>query len=559
MHQMKQLLQIFILIFPVQLFAQSTYFNYSDKDNRIIDRLEIKYKFNTNLIYSNIKPLNRKYAVHEIMRLNDSLKKEVLTTSDQYNMEGLLLNNLEWVENDPAFVRSKKPFFSAFYKTKSNFFEVDTGDFFLNVNPVLYMSTGYSSVSGKGIYLNSRGVAVRGMIGKKLGFFTCITENQERGPEHYQQNVRKFRAVPGVGFYKLVKDDSTAFDYFDGRGYFTFNAAKHFDIQFGYDKNFIGNGYRSLFLSDFGNSYLFAKINTKIWKLNYQNIFMELMPQFVKKGDSLLTRKYAAMHHLSLNVGKSVNVGLFEGVVFGRKDHFDFQYMNPVIFYRHIEGSVGSPDNAVAGIDCKANILHRVQLYGQLLLDEFILSRIKNQPTNWANKIAMQVGAKYIDVLGIKNLDVQFELNRVRPFTYSHSDTIANYTHYNQPLAHPLGANFQELIFVMTYQPFPKWNFNTTGVYYYKGLDSANSNFGGDIFKNYNTRKVENGFSTGSGLKEKCFNVNITACYEYKRNLFFELNALNRIYSLDGMTSKKRDFVLTASVRLNINRRMYDQ
>ena len=55
--------------------------------------------------------------------------------------------------------------------------------------------------------------------------------------------------------------------------------AKYLDFQFGYDKNFIGNGYRSLFLSDFGNSYLFLKINTRIWKFNYLNLFMELTPQ----------------------------------------------------------------------------------------------------------------------------------------------------------------------------------------------------------------------------------------------------------------------------------------
>ena len=97
---------------------------------------------------------------------------------------------------------------------------------------------------------------------------------------------------------------------------------------------------------------------------------MELMPQFKKTGDSLLDRKYAAMHHLSMNVTKWLNIGLFEGIIFGRKNHFDFQYLNPIIFYRHVEGTIGSPDNAVAGFDFKANIAHKAQLYGQFLLDE---------------------------------------------------------------------------------------------------------------------------------------------------------------------------------------------
>jgi hypothetical protein len=77
---------------------------------------------------------------------------------------------------------------------------------------------------------------------------------------------------------------------------------------------------------------LFLKLNTKIWKFNYQNLFMELMPQFKKSGDTLIDRKYAAMHHLSMNVTKWLNIGVFEGVIFGRKNRFDLQYLNPSFF-----------------------------------------------------------------------------------------------------------------------------------------------------------------------------------------------------------------------------------
>jgi hypothetical protein len=70
-----------------------------------------------------------------------------------------------------------------------------------------------------------------------------------------QQWVKDRHAVPGAGFYQDFK--GTGYDYFDARGYITFNAAKYIDIQFGYDKNFIGDGYRSLFLSDFSAPYFF--------------------------------------------------------------------------------------------------------------------------------------------------------------------------------------------------------------------------------------------------------------------------------------------------------------
>jgi hypothetical protein len=453
---------------------------------------------------------------------------------------------------------SKKPILKSFYKNKSNFFEVKTPDFFLAVNPVLHVRTGKDMSDDKQLYLNARGVTVRGEIGKRIGFSSTITDQQERGPLFFQEQIFSSRAVPGVGFYKFFKRDSSAQDYFDGRGYLSFKATRFVDIQFGYDKNFIGSGYRSLFLSDWGNSYLFAKLNTKIWKFNYQNLFMELNPQFTKIGDSLLKRKYAAMHHLSLNVTPWLDLGLFEGVIFGRKDHFDFQYLNPVIFYRHIEGTIGSPDNAIAGFDFKATVRKRVQLYGQLLLDEFIISKIRNNPTYWANKFGFQFGAKYFNAFGIPNLDLQGELNRVRPFTYSHNDTINNYTHYNQPLAHPLGANFNELIGIIRYQPIPKVRIFAMLQHYVKGLDKDSSNFGGNIFKSYLTRRKEEGFRIGTGDRFTCTNAVLRTTYEWKQNLFLE-GGLQWRTSFDEVQNKRLNTtILFFGLRLNMFTRNYD-
>ena len=264
------------------------------------------------------------------------------------------------------------------------------------------------------------------------------------------------------------------------------------------------------------------------------------------------------MHHLSMNVTKWLNLGLFEGVMFGRKDHFDFQYLNPIIFYRHIEGTVGSPDNAVAGFDFKANVLHRMQFYGQVLLDEFILSKVKNNPTNWVNKFGIQLGAKYIDAFGVKNLDLQVEMNRVRPFTYSHYDTINNYTHYNQPLAHPLGANFQEVIGILKYQPIPRVYIDARAIYYYQGLDSGNANFGGNIFRSYLTRLTEDGYKTGSGAKATCINGFLNIAYEFRQNLFFEASLQHRNYKITGTGIRNSSTIVSAGIRMNMFKRVYD-
>jgi hypothetical protein len=551
----KGLLFFTLFSFTSTLFAQSTFFSQNRNDNHFIDRIEILNQNSTHFNYSSIKPYNRKYVLEQA-NLLDSLHVISNSKIDRYNLEHLYLNNRECTTQKEDFFKSKKSILKTFYTTKANFFEVNNKDFFLAVNPVINVQLAKESDYSKQLYLNARGITVRGRIAGKIGFSSTIIENQERGPQFYQQEVSSLRAVPGVGFYKNFKNDASALDYFDGSGYFTFNATKYIDFQMGYDKNFIGNGFRSLFLSDWGNSYLFVKINTKIWKFNYQNLFMELMPQFQKSSDALISRKYAAMHHLSIDATKWLNVGLFEGVIFGRKDHFDFQYLNPIIFYRHIEGAVGSPDNAVAGFDFKANLYHRFQFYGQLLLDEFILSRIKNDPTNWANKFGIQLGGKYINAFGVKNLDLQVEANRVRPFTYSHSDSTANYTHYNQPLAHPLGANFQELIGIVRYQPINKLFIYARAIYYYQGLDSAGKNFGGNIFRDYSVRQSENGFALGSGKKADCLNLILNLSYELKQNLYIDAGFQNRTNKIGESNNKSN--VINFGLRLNINKREYD-
>ncbi len=571
MQIIKSLSKLLFFICPFFATAQSTYLNQGSKDIHFVDRLEIKQQTNTDLNFSTVRPFSRRFIVRQAEFIDsarlgytdasgqDKYKtwnSQGLTPTDEYNLHSFLMDNSEWVTMPREDFMSKKPILKSFYKTKTNLVEVNTRDFFLAANPVIQFQFGKENNNNELMFMNTRGAIVRGMIAHKIGFSTFITDNQERGPAFFQQRVNKFGAVPGVGFYKPFK--KTGYDYFDARGYITFGVTKYIDVQFGYDKNFIGNGYRSLFLSDWGNSYLFLKLNTKIWKFNYQNLFMELMPQFKKAGDTLLDRKYAAMHHLSMNVTKWLNIGVFEGVIFGRKNRFDFQYLNPIIFYRSVEGNVGSPDNALVGLDFKANLVHRVQLYGQFLLDEFILSKVKNDPTNWVNKWGVQLGAKYVDAFGINNLDLQFEANRVRPFTYSHGDTIANYTNYNQPLAHPLGANFQEFIAIANYQPKPKWYISAKAIYYFQGLDSAGKNFGSNPFEDYRTRTMETGFKIGGGTKATCFNGFLQVSYEWKENLFFDVSAQYRTYKLATVGSLPNTTFVNVGVRLNMFKRDYD-
>ncbi len=555
--QIKQLVvALLILSFIQPVAGQTTYFSQGARENVILERLEIKRGSDTILNFSKNKPFSRRQFVTHLGRL-DSLAS--ISKVDAYNYRLAMMSNLEWAMGKRDDYKSKKGIGKSFYQTGANLYEVYTPDFFLAVNPVVQYVVAKERNNDQHLFLNTRGVTLRGRIMDKVGFSAYVTDNQERDPLYVQAFEKERQAVPGAGFYKDFK--VRGYDYFDARGHITFGVAKVIDVAFGFDKNFIGNGHRSLFLSDFSNSTLFLKLNTRIWKFNYQNLFMELQASERTGADILIPKKYAAMHHLDLAVTKWLNIGLFEGVVFGRKDRFEFGYLNPVIFYRSIEQQNGSFDNAVAGLDVKANLAGKFQLYGQFLLDEFNLSELRKNDGWWGNKYALQLGAKYVDAFGVDNLDLQMEVNRARPFTYSHRDSVANYTHYNQPLAHPLGANFQEWIALARYQPAPRWLLQGKAMYYKQGRDTGSVSFGSNIFlPNVPPfRNKDYGFAIGAGAPTRVALASMLLSYELRPNMFVEASTQYRRerVAITGF-SPPPSLLFSAGFRWNMHRREFD-
>ncbi|HET9055816.1 MAG TPA: hypothetical protein VFN30_03105 [Chitinophagaceae bacterium] len=563
----ERLLLTVALCTPIFLFSQSVYLPPGSKHNHFIDRMEILQGKVADENFTTTKPYNRRF-VSRLSHAFDSLTRadvHKISKQDEYNLISLYRNNSEWFDGDESILKSKKPFLKSLYTTKANFFEHKEKDLFIAINPVFQYQFISADKDINSLYLNSRGASIRAVIGNKIGAYVSLWDNQERAPQFVRNWIDIYKAVPGANFYKVFK--TTGVDYFDGRGGITFPVTKYIDVQLAYDKNFIGNGYRSLFLSDWGGNYFFLKLNTKIWKFNYQNIFAELNPKFIRSGDYLLPKKYAAMHHLSINLKKWLNIGAFESVVFGRTNQLELGYLNPLIFYRTIEGNIGSPDNVILGFDFKANFAKKFQLYGQLLIDELNFKELRKDKTWWGNKFGFQLGGKYINAFNISNLDLQAEVNIVRPFTYSHYADItqndfpvANYTHYNQPLAHPLGANFREVIGIARWQPINKLFLLGKIIYSQQGLDSSNTskNFGSNIFRANGERSGDYGYTLLAGLKANIINASFLASYEIKENVFFDFSLLIRNFDAPIPLVSQNTKIISIGVRVNLARREYD-
>ncbi|MCS7004091.1 MAG: hypothetical protein NZM38_02060 [Cytophagales bacterium] len=565
---------IILFMFPFQLFAQSVYVPLNSDLYHLVDRYEIKRKKISEHFNSSVRPYTRK----SVVALVDSvIQSEIaLSRTDKFNLSYCLIDNREWTLSDTLSLSKKSfPFFKHLYRTKGDLYAVKETDFDLHVNPVVGFLYGKDNLYVASLYTNTRGAEIRGILGNKVGFYTFLTDNQIKFPYYVNERIAERRAIPSEGFYKIeyISRSSPRYDFFTARGYLTFEIIpKITSLQFGHDRFFIGNGYRSLILSDYAPSYLFLKLDTRVWRLHYTNLFTRMMANNVRVLGRY-PRKYLALHQLTTNITNHLSVSIFESVVFSRQDSMgnnplEIDYLNPIIFYRAVEHWLGDPDNVLLGFDFKWNLAKKFRIYGQAVLDELLLKEFFKQTGWWGNKQALQMGLIYVDVLKIKNLDIQLEHNIVRPFTYTHfgiNTPFMNHQHYNQPLAHALGANFREYIGILRYQPFPRISLTAKQIWALQGKDQAHENFGSDIFKDYLTRspapnsnQPDYGHKIAQGNRTVLYYTSVNISYMIKHNLFIDFQTIRRIQNSSLLQYNYNNLIWQFSVRWNLPPRLHE-
>ena len=473
------------------------------------------------------------------------------------------LKNTRWIEKRFNKRWKQEAWDMVFNK---NFLSVHGDDFFIAVNPNIDFQVGYDKRSKETIWVNTRGVEIKGTIGKNFAFYTNVKENQAVFPQYLTDYNNENRIIPGQGKYKRFKDKG--FDFSNTTAYISYAPSHWLNLQLGQGKNFIGDGYRSLILSDNAFPYPFLKLTAKIWNIQYTVLYNQMMDLRSKFEENIgYERKYTTMHHLSWAITKRLNVGFFDAVVWQAKDStgqrdFDWQYLNPIIFLRPVEFSVGSPDNALMGLSASYIFGQHTVAYGQVILDEFKWKEIKSRKGWCGNKQAFQLGVKAYNSFGVKNLFLQTEYNYVRPYMYTHYSRQQNYAHYNAALAHPWGANFWESVSRANYH-YNRWYIQyqlNFGVY---GGDIVTEdgtvlNYGGDIFKNYRTRVQEYDNKVGQGLKTNILINDLMLSWLvnpiYNLNIFANLTIRN----VENDLIKENDVIFRFGIRTSLERYYYD-
>ena len=436
---------------------------------------------------------------------------------------------------------------------QENLLNIKEDDVFLTADPLFNLTTGRTNYmdTTTWIYTNTRGVRVSGNITSKFSFETRYYENQFYYPE-YLDSVADARGVAfGLGRSKTFK--GKGHDVGMSSGYISYSPIKELNIQFGQGKHFIGDGYRSMLLSDnsFNYPYLSLSANLLDGKLFYKTVnawmqTLERMP-LSASPEALFKRKAGSFHYLSFKPKKQLEIGFFEGIIFRRYEDSVGEIPIDPAFYVPVIG-IGSGLNAnndenkvVLGINVNFTPIKNVKIYGQFVMDDF-------------SKTGYQIGGKWFDLLKVKNSWLILEYNSAVPYLFSKSgeNITQNYSHATQELAHPLGASFNELL-VMAH--FEKDRFFANAKYFY----AQKERFGGSIYgENIFFPNDDNLISVGSEkISWNYFGAELGLNLNIKTRMQIFGNAFSR--SESGNNWSNNEWFWQIGMRTTLNNFYYEQ
>ena len=151
--------------------------------------------------------------------------------------------------------------------------------------------------------------------------------------------------------------------------------------------------------------------------------------------------KYIAAHRIDLPLfGKTTWLSASEMAIYG-DGNVEFNYLVPTNFFWPAGHALEDRSNQLMALDISTHFISNVTFYGSLLIDELRFGELGRHW--WANKHAVQAGARFAPTITTLPIDLQIEFTAVRPWTYSHKTLTTDYTHNAICLGFPYGANCQ--------------------------------------------------------------------------------------------------------------------
>lgn len=388
------------------------------------------------------------------------------------------------------------------------------------IDPLLNFSF-YTNKNNNG-YRNTRGAIIRGNLSSKIFFYSAFEESQAAYPFIDSALFNTYGIIPGVGRVKPLRNFNE-FDFGNSFAAVSLKVSQKFNFTLGYDKLFIGDGYRSMILSDFSAPLFFYRTLLNFDIIQWGNIFTKVLnPNFnnilnLSDYGGLNIRyphKFISYNFVKFKLLKKLQLTLIQATIISDKINvykaFVYNY-SPIVslFYCSLDTI---EINNLGGLNLSWKDLKFGIIYSQIVLD------IQNSTAEYA----YQVGYKNNNFI-IRNVFLLLEYNFVSPNMYVNTQNRKlHYGHYNMPLAHPSGNNISELVFISSYtyrdlEFLAKLNFN---------LKSQNYNiFNNEIILPKNQSKAYYDFQV-------IYNINNSNLSQFFIGVIFN----NRSFSTPGLT-----------------------
>jgi hypothetical protein len=347
-----------------------------------------------------------------------------------------------------------------------SFIQVDSTNFYLFADPLFDFAVGKDNYNRK-LTTNTRAFRAGGRLGTNFAFATEFYENQVIFNTALDSIFRKTKIIPGQGRGRIKNN---IWDFAHASGYISFTPVSNLNLQLGHGKQFIGDGYRSLLLSDVSFNYPYFRATYLGRNFMYSWMIASIQNTAIDvdlgSDREPFIRESISVHLLSFNLLKQAQFSVIKCVMYNNPDTLgrmkaDFNLFNPII----LPGDAGNETHSVWGLNLKLALHQRIWLYQQVVFDNLF----GKEPV----RSAYQAGLKYFDVFGLKGLYLQTEYNRVPPYTYTSKEKSLLWSNFGEPLAYNYGSNVEEKLVRIVYS-LKRWQLTSnTGFIKQLGVQNA--------------------------------------------------------------------------------------
>ena len=259
------------------------------------------------------------------------------------------------------------------------------------------------------------------------------------------REVADHGSMDGLGTAILMNESMASISRLEGA--LSWSLSPSVCVRVGQEAHHWGRGARSLFLDRHMAPALGARLWIDAGVIQYTQALIRTRHV---QADTVETGWLAAQW-TEVALGRGWSGALF-GAVKWRGNDVGFQgriephYLIPMAALRPREYNLGSADNALLGAQLSYQTAgrrgQRKTVYGQVLLDELLVSKMLEANGWWGNKWGVLAGMSSVSNSG--KFGWLIEGAAIRPWTYTHNSLPLSYSHLHQPLGHPAGANFVE-------------------------------------------------------------------------------------------------------------------